>query len=433
MVDNRIKIFGASDCYGLSDDLSFTIRAEYIMRDEVDYISLRKAVDMLEERFGFLKVSLKKNMREFYYIPNPRPWVVKNTDMPIPLNCEESNDQLIAFSYNGKSIYTDVYHGQMDGTGIYRLTKALLYNYCCVRYQRSLDVPDVAKPDDVDTEDEATDVYYDFYNKMRETGIPDSVSKAILQKPCKAPMQLDRMGLVHMDMDKRTTIKFTIPQADLIQYCSSYDGSPVTVLALILSEAIYSIHNDSSQMIQISIPVNLRPALGVKNTIASTYSNIMIQYDEKIRKKDLEMQGTLCRGIVIRYSDADVIKKQTFEYCSKLALLQKVPLRFIKQVAARHIAKTMKTGQTASTTYTGRSLFGEMEEYVDSMYFDVDSFGMGVNMVVASFKDTFYISIDQDWDEGVYKDAIFDVLVKRGIRYNVHYEGPLRTAVMKNI
>ena len=56
MVDNRIKIFGASDCYGLSDDLSFTIRAEYIMRDEVDYISLRKAVDMLEERFGFLKV-----------------------------------------------------------------------------------------------------------------------------------------------------------------------------------------------------------------------------------------------------------------------------------------------------------------------------------------------------------------------------------------
>ena len=72
-MEQRIKIFGASDCYGLTKDLSFTIRGTYEMRDAVDGALLRKAVDRLERRFHYLKVTLRRDVREYYYVNNPAP------------------------------------------------------------------------------------------------------------------------------------------------------------------------------------------------------------------------------------------------------------------------------------------------------------------------------------------------------------------------
>jgi hypothetical protein len=97
------------------------------MRDAVDEACLHEAVHMLEERFSYLKVSLKKDWHAYYYTENHKPWVVLNTDHSIPLNGRESNYHLLAFSYFNKTIYINAYHGQLDGTGLFRLEKALLY------------------------------------------------------------------------------------------------------------------------------------------------------------------------------------------------------------------------------------------------------------------------------------------------------------------
>jgi hypothetical protein len=113
----KIKIFGASDCYGLTDELSFTLRLTYEMRDAVDKACLHEAVHMLEERFSYLKVSLKKDWHAYYYTENHKPWVVLNTDHSIPLNGRESNYHLLAFSYFNKTIYINAYHGQVRWNG----------------------------------------------------------------------------------------------------------------------------------------------------------------------------------------------------------------------------------------------------------------------------------------------------------------------------
>lgn len=424
MSDNKkIRIFGASDCYGLTKELSFTIRGTYEMQDAVDGALLRKAVDMLEQRFDFLKVSMQKDIHEIYYVKNPKPWVVAESDQPIALNSKESNNHLIAFSYSGNNIYVNVYHGQMDGKGAYRLSKALLYYYCCLRYGKDLDVADVAKADERPEPDEYSDVYYDFYKRVSGKEI---VSKFPGQPPIPNTMKLDRLGLVHMTGSGRSCVKIAVPQADLMKYCSSFDGSPVTAAALMMAEAIYTKHPDTDKEIVMGIPVDLRPALGFNNSIASTYSIIYIPYSAQLRKHDFAEQGTICRGIVIKNSDPDLIQAQTKKYCQKLAMLQYVPLTGLKQFGARIIADKMKKAETTGVTYVGRCDFGEMEKYVKSVFYDVDAYGKGIQVILAAIGESFFITIDQDWSEKVYIDAFLQVLGKRGISYDIRYDGDLK-------
>ena len=271
---------------------------------------------------------------------------------------------------------------------------------------------------------EYSDVYHDFYTKNRHSGIRSALPP---QKPVRHPMQLDQMGLVRMDRNRRSSFKLTVSQADLMKYCSSFDGSPITAIALMLANEIRRTHPDADREIVVGIPVNLWPALGVRNSIASTYSKVYIPYSEKLRAMPFETQGTVCRGIVIRCTDHDLLRSQAMEFRAKLSMLQWLPLCCLKQAAARVISEQMKKTETADTTYIGKFQFGEMEPFIRSTFLDVDSYGIGVQVLLAAFADKFFITIDQDWSEKVYTEAFLTVLKERGISYTVTYDGILHT------
>ncbi len=55
---------------------------------------------------------------------------------------------------------------KLDGTGLFLLGKALLYYYCCSRYGKTLNVPDVALPDDEILPEEYRDAYLHFYDTL---------------------------------------------------------------------------------------------------------------------------------------------------------------------------------------------------------------------------------------------------------------------------
>ncbi len=429
-MEKKISIFGASDCYGLSKDLSFTIRLACEMDEKVDEACLREAAVMLEKRFYYLKVSLRKGVRSFYYVENPRPWVVVRSDRPIALNSEESNGQLLAFSYDENTIYVNVYHGQMDGTGLYRVTKALIYYYCCRRYNRAFDVPDVALPDDKIEPEEYRDVYRDLYESSKKEKFPDALKP---QEKVSRPMKLQEMGLVHPGRNRRAFLRLAVPQADMMKYCSSYDGSPVTAIALMMAEVVYKMHSDSDREIVIGIPVNLRPVLGMKNSLANTYAKVYVPYSEKVRSMDFEAQGTICRGIVIRNTDPDLLRAEAVKYCSKLAMLKLIPLTCLKQFGAQTIAAGMKKAETADVTYIGKFEFGEMEEHIRSIFIDVDGYGIGLMVILTAYADKFFFTIDQDWKEKDYLKAFLKVLKEKGISYKIDSFGKLVTPEMKGI
>ena len=66
-----------------------------------------------------------------------------------------------------------------------------------------------------------------------------------------------------------------------------------------------------------------------------------------------------------------------------------------------------------------------MEEYIKSLFYDVDAYGKGIQVILAAMKDRFFITIDQDWSEKLYIDSFLRTLEKRGISYELRYDGPL--------
>ncbi len=427
MDKERIRIFGQADCYGLTKDLSFTLRLIYAFKDPIVKDDIESALRDLEKRFSYLKVSLKKDFKGFYYVRNPRPFVVQETEDPITLNGEESNGHLLSFSYYGTRLYINVYHGQMDGTGVYRLGKALVYYYCLRRYGSDLKVDDVARLDDQIEDEETCDGYKRFYRETKHA----KWTKLKSQRPNRNIMILS--DLDKAKPNKRTVMRIMIPQKDLMGYCSSYDGSPVTAVALMLADAIKSVHKDVRQNIVIGIPVNLRPALGLTKNQGNLWSRIHLEYTDQLQKKEFELQGTICRGTIIRYSDHALLRKNTYKYCRMLSLLNAIPIRKLKQILANLEANKMKRCETADVTYVGRCLYGDMEKYIDSMYLDIDCYGLGLMLLLSAIGDKFFISFDQDWEDKTYAEAFLKVLDKRNISYKVESFSHLSTAKMLNI
>ena len=423
----KIKIFGDSDCYGLTDKLSFTIRLTVEMRDEVDGACLREAVNIVEQRFSYLKVSLKKDIKEFYYTENPLPWVVLHTDKAVPLNCKESNYQLLAFSWYGNTIYINCYHGQMDGGGVYNVMQSLLLYYCRARYDSALTVPGTFLLEDEVDPEEYRDAYLDFYNKYRSCAHKSHTVPLPRQRHV-YPLKLQQTS--HITSERRSNLKLAIPQDVLMQYCSSYDGSPVTALAAMLAEAIYRVHPDTKKDIVVGMPVNLRPAMGLKKSHCNTYRKIYFTYDERIRCKDFETIGTIFRGIVIRESDHDVLKSEIYSYCKMLKILNLIPFTAIKQLAARFEAKSMMNAETADITYVGKCDYGEMNQYIQSIYPDVDGYGIGIIVILSALDNKFFLSIDQDWDDMRYINSFLSVLSERGVTFKITSEADFNISLL---
>lgn len=84
------------------------------------------------------------------------------------------------------------------------------------------------------------------------------------------------------------------------------DGSPGTMVSLLLSRAIAKLYPDSNDHIRITLCVNQRNALHTPLAHQSLVGGIMLEYKDKMRDWSLERQGTAYRGMVFVQSHSKV-------------------------------------------------------------------------------------------------------------------------------
>lgn len=60
-------------------------------------------------------------------VENQRPFVISPDGKAVTLGTEESHDHLVAFAYDGCSLYVDSSHFIMDGNGEFQFVKMILY------------------------------------------------------------------------------------------------------------------------------------------------------------------------------------------------------------------------------------------------------------------------------------------------------------------
>lgn len=80
---------------------------------------LSEAVRNTSKRYPYLSLQMKKDENRVYYEDNPKEIALINDNKRISLNSEESNYHVWAVCCRDDFIYLDIYHGLLDGTGMY--------------------------------------------------------------------------------------------------------------------------------------------------------------------------------------------------------------------------------------------------------------------------------------------------------------------------
>ena len=124
-----LHVYGS---FGLNMD--YTVRLCVRMKDEINGEMLSEAVRNTSKRYPYLSLQMKRNENRVYYEDNPKEIALINDNKRISLNSEESNYHVWAVCYRDDFIYLDIYHGLLDGTGMYMVLSTLLYEYCSRRY-----------------------------------------------------------------------------------------------------------------------------------------------------------------------------------------------------------------------------------------------------------------------------------------------------------
>ena len=219
------------------------------MRDLIDSDVLRHAVDSTMERYPYFCVELQKKGGQYIFAENHRPVVITNSLHGVDLNTEDSNFHMIAFCFQDNWIILDVFHGMTDGTGAYEVLRTLLYYYCSERYHVKLNDEGIRLAGDAVSEEE----WVDPVANRNDLPIPprNEMSNA-----------LNLIASAGLENDHRHTVySISISESEFMRFNLDNDGSPGTMVSLLLSRAIAKLYPDSKDPIRITLCVNQRIAL----------------------------------------------------------------------------------------------------------------------------------------------------------------------------
>ena len=229
--------------YTTTKETPTVIRIRIRMRDLIDPAILRRAVDMTMRRYPYFCVALQKKEGRYVYVENHRPVVITDSLHGVDLNSEESNYHMIAFCLQDNWIILDVFHGLTDGAGAYEVVRTLLYYYCSERYNVMLKEDGIRLVGDEISEEEWIDPV------VNRTDLPTPERNEMANA-------LNLRTSAGLEEDHRHTVySIAISEAEFMRFNLDNNGSPGTMVSLLLSRAVAKLYPDSDEMIRIALCV----------------------------------------------------------------------------------------------------------------------------------------------------------------------------------
>lgn len=383
------------------------IRIRIRMRDLIDPASLRHAVDMTMRRYPYFCVELQKKEGNYVFAENHRPVVITNSLHGVELNSEESNYHMIAFCWQDNWMILDVFHGMTDGTGAYEVLRTLLYYYCSERYQVKLKEEGIRLVGDEIPEEEWVDPV---------------VNRADLPTPERNEMSnalnvIDYAGL--QDDHRHTVYSIAISESEFMRFNLDNDGSPGTMVSLLLSRAISKLYPRAEDVIRIALCVNQRKALHAPLAHQSLVGGAMLEYKDKMRDWSLEKQGTAYRGMVFAQTQEEnalmgvaSLKGMNGMLLSKESDAERLGIAsYINSLTSRFV--------TATVSYVGKANYREAEQYIRDFRLWTSSSGNGLLVEISAVNGRFTLDFLQSFSSPVYVNAFLKELEENGIVYDL--------------
>lgn len=383
------------------------IRIRIRMRDLIDSDALRSAVNMTMKRYPYFCVELQKKDGQYIFAENRRPVVVTHSLHGVELNSEHSNYQMIAFSWWDNWIILDVFHAMTDGTGAYEIIRTLLHYYCSERYQV------IPKEEGVRLlgDEIPTDEWVDPVANRTDLPMPPRIEMSDA---------LNLISAAGLENDDRPTVySIAISEAEFMRFNLDNDGSPGTMVALLLSRAIAKMYPEAKGTIRIALCVNQRNALHAPLAHQSLVGGVMLEYKEKMRDWPIERQATAYRGMVFAQTQEEVVLSGVASAAgiSRMILSKESDQERIG--VTTYVNSLTRRLVTATVSYVGKANYKEAEQYIRDFRAWTSSASSGLLIEISAVNGRFTLDFLQAFSSPVFVNAFLKEMEDNGIEYDL--------------
>ena len=394
--------------YVTSKERPNVIRIRIRMRDLVDAEILRRAVDTTMQRYPYFCVELLKKEGQYVFAENHRPVVITHSLAGVELNSKESNYHMIAFCWQDNWIIMDVFHGMTDGTGAYEVVRTLLYYYCSERYNVKLKEEGIHLAGEEISPEEWEDPV---------------VGRSDLPIPRRNEQMTDALNLIAAagleDDHRHTVYSVAVSESEFMRFSLDNDGSPGTIVALLLSRAIAKLYPEAGNIIRIALCVNERNALQAPLAHQSLVGGVMLEYKEQMRDWPLDRQATAYRGMVF----AQTLEEQVLmgvastKGINELLLSRETDQERLS--VASNINALATRVVTATVSYVGKANYREVEQYIRDFRAWTSVLGEGMLIELSAVNGRFTLDFIQTFASPVFVNAFLKELDENGIVYDL--------------
>ena len=384
------------------------IRIRIRIRDMVDPEILRHAVNTTMKRYPYFCVELQKKDGQYIFAENHRPVVITNSLHGVALNSVASNYHMIAFCWQDNWIILDVFHGMTDGTGAYEVVRTLLYYYCSERYNVKLKAECIRLVGDEIPAEEWDDPV------SQRTNLP---------LPRKNDQMSDALNLIASagleDDHQHTVYSIAVSESEFMKFNLDNDGSPGTMVSLLLSRAIAKLYPDVKDTIRITLCVNQRNALHSPLAHQSLVGGVFLEYKEEMRDWPLDKQATAYRGMVFAQTQEEnvLMGVASMNGINRLILSKENDQErlgvagYINTLASRVI--------TATVSYVGKANYQEAEQYIRDFRLWTSSASNGLTIEISAVNGRFTLDFLQSFSNPVFVNAFLKELDENCIVYDL--------------
>lgn len=406
--------------YGATKQNPNTFRLMLRFCDPIEETFLRQALVLTVRRYLYYMVRCISDGREYWLEPNECPFELYHTSEPLVLGSEAVNHYLWAVSYQGDTLWLNIFHGLADGSAAMQVLRTLTYYYCRERYDKNL-APDGIRVGEVIPPAEMENPY----EKMMIQWAADQ--GATHQKSAEASGTKEVLSPQPFSLFKDSRLHITAPvnhklrirQKDLMQYCREQDVTPGVVTSLLLARAIDAVNPGNTQPIVTGMAINLRPALEAPDYMGSPIGMTYLSYDGKLKEKPFTTQATGYRGRLILASDPDRLRLGIKRSSGLYSMIDSLPQLMTKKAAMLKVLKSMLGMSSFVVSYLGPAKLGAVEQYVKEIRL-LNGVGENALLVeIMSANGYFYLDFAQQWQEEIYFDAFCQQLSLQGIPYEL--------------
>jgi NRPS condensation-like uncharacterized protein len=246
-LDNAAKIYPAVQ----SEELTAVFRLSCVLKQRVRIKPLLRAIQLLEDRFPYFKVKLKKGFF-WYYLQYQRSPIPVIPDTSTPCRAFDNDELIFRILIKNSRISVEFSHILTDGSGGFEFLKSLLLTYfeaCNLSAPESLPF---LRPNEMPVNEE----FEDAFNKYFQSDIPPPKK---IQKSFHIPFRLK-------SIPRFSVIIGLMPLDELTAKSKQHNVSITVYLVSVYLYSLQNIYNRlstfgkkrSRKIFRIQVPMNLR-------------------------------------------------------------------------------------------------------------------------------------------------------------------------------